>query len=143
MLYRNEFLDLLFESTRTSDHRFLGNPVVKHDFRQIDKLPAMFQGAQPEIPIFKSLNGHRAVIPAILFPNRAPVEGGGVNEVPVQQPSLIKGADNPEVAADPKALRITIDDSYFWVRVQDSNSTLKPPRPEAVVCIKRENILSL
>src|ERR1700674_4181440 len=124
MLCRNEFLDLHFESTRTSDHRFLGNPVVKHDFWQIDKLPAMFQGAQPEIPIFKSLNGHRAVIPAILFPNRAPVEGGGVNVVPVQQPGRLKWADNPEIAAAPEALRITIDDPNFLVRVQDLNSTV-------------------
>ncbi len=124
MLYRNEFLDLLFESTRTSDHRFFGYPIVKEDFWHIGKLPAVFQGAEPEIPIFKSLNGHRAIIAAILFPNRTPVEGGGVDVIPVQQPGRLKWADNPAVAAHSEALRITIDDANFRIRVQDSNSTV-------------------
>src|ERR1700722_17925876 len=143
MLYRNEILDLLFESTRTSDHRFFGYPIVKKNFWHIGKLPSVFQGAEPEIPIFKSLDRHRAIVAAILFPNRTPVEGGGVDIIPAQQLVRRKWADKPAVAALSEALRIPIDSANLRIRVQDSNSTVYPARPQAVVGIQGKYIFTL
>src|SRR5580658_10468234 len=126
MLYRNEILDLLLESTRTSDHGFISYPIVKQDFWQIFKLPAVFQGAEPEIPIFQSLNGHCAIISAILFPNRTTVEGGGVDVIPLQQAIRVKRSGSPAIVARPKTFRIPIDDANLRIRFQDSNPTVDP-----------------
>src|ERR1019366_2457785 len=99
MFYRNKFFDLLYESVRTNDHRYFGYPIVKKDLWHMGKLPTVFQGADPEIPISQAVNGHRAIVAAILSPNRAAVEGGGVDMVSEQQPVRLKWAGKPAVAA--------------------------------------------
>src|SRR5579864_254278 len=115
MLRRNECIDLRFESFRASDHRSSGLPIIEKDFRHVSKLPAMLQGAEPEIPIFVSLNGHGAIVAAILLPNRTPVEGGGVDVIPAQQFNSVKLADMPAAYTNPEAFRIPIDDPHFGV----------------------------
>src|ERR1035438_1410208 len=87
---------------RTSDHRFFGYPIVKQDLWHIGKLPAMLQSAQPEIPVFQSLNWHGAIVSAVLLPNRAPINSANRNVVPSQQPVPIKRPDMPATCASAK-----------------------------------------
>src|ERR1019366_1232810 len=122
MLYRNEFLDLLFESMRTSDHRFFSCPIIKQDLWHIGKLPAMLQSAQPEIPVFQSLNWHGAIVSAVLLPNRAPINSANRNVVPSQQPVPIKRSDMPPAFAGAKVFGISVNDTNLRIHSQDSNS---------------------
>src|ERR1039458_7482176 len=126
MLYRNEFLALLFESTRTSDHRLCSPPVVKQDLRHIRKFPAMLQSGQPEIPIFQYPNRHCGIISPVLLPNRTPIDGAGRNVIPLQQSIPIKRADMPAARTRAEVFGIAVNDANLRIRGQDSNSMVDP-----------------
>src|ERR1019366_5291795 len=134
MLYRNEFLDLLFKSMRTSDHRFFGYPILKQDLWHIGKLPAMLQSAQPEIPVFPTLNWHGAIVSAVLLPNRTPIDGTSINVIPLEQLIPVKRATMPTPRTHPDIFSITIDDANLCIGVQNSNSMLDIARAQTVVC---------
>lgn len=145
VLRRKELLKLLCKPRpiQTSAHRLRGDSVVKQDFRHIDKLPTVFQCTQPEIPIFRSLDGHRAVVAVILFPNGTAVEGGAMNVIRMQQPIRVKRADMPTARTDPEAFRIPVDDTNLRIRVQDSNSAVYPAGSQVIISIQRKKIFSL
>src|ERR1019366_4199907 len=126
-----------------SDPRSFGLPIVEKDFRHINKLPAMLQSGQPEIPILRHPNWHLGVISAVLLPNRTPVEGGGMNVIPLQQFASVKWADTPVLGPGSEELRIAVDNTNLRVRVQDCDCTVYPARPEAVVSIQGKDIFSL
>src|SRR5215469_14578736 len=128
VLRRKEGLNLLSKprSIQTSEHRLRGYSVVKQDFRHVSKLPSVFQCTQPEIRIFRSLDGHRAVVAVILFANGTTVEGGATDVIRMQQPIRVKRAEMPTARTDPEAFRILVDDINLRIRVQDSTSRVYP-----------------
>src|ERR1039457_2763813 len=87
-----------------------GPPVVEENFGYIRKSPAVLHGPEPEIPIFQS-SKNCPVVSAVLFPDRTTVQGGGMDEVPVQQFASVKRADTPVVGPGPEALRIPVDNT--------------------------------
>src|ERR1700682_253652 len=143
MFPRDKFCTLVFKPSRATNHRLLGPPIVEKDFRYIRELPAVLQCAQPEIPVFKSLNWHCAIVSAVLLPDRTTVEAGGMDEVAVQQSVGVERADSPAICTGPEVLRIPVDDANSRVRVQDFNSTVYPAGSQAVVSIQGKEIFSL
>src|ERR1019366_8419201 len=101
----------------------------------VGKFPPVLQGAEPEIPIFNSSHQRRAIVAAILFPNRTPVDSTGVDIIRAQQLVRYKRADNPGAPALAEVLRITVNDANLWISVQDSNSTLDIAGAQTIVCI--------
>src|SRR6266849_8461691 len=115
MFLCNEFSNLLLERQAVSDHRLFGPPILEKDLGDIRESPAVLQSAEPKIPVFESLNWHRAVVPIVLFPDSAAVQGRRMDEVPAQQSVDIKRAATPPVRSGPEALRIPVRNANLRV----------------------------
>src|ERR1035437_8337952 len=72
----------------------------------------------------------------VLFPDRTTVEGGGMDEVPVQQFASVKRANTTVIGPGSEALRIPVDNTNLRVRVQDCDCTVYPTGSQAVVSIQ-------